>query len=248
MTSAAEQLAALVDEYFERNLELNPLTASMIGDSRYNDRLGNYLAPEYRAKTTGLNREFLKRLEALDPESLDGQDRLTYETFRPSRTMDLEGDRYPSHLQPLNQFFSFPNFFVQLGSGASVHKFETVKDYEDFLGRVDDYVMIVDQAIENMREGARQGIVQPRVLMEKTLPQLESQLADDVEESTFYKPVREMPEGFSDADREPRDRRAGGPARRRGLVRAPGQAAHHHRPDARGDPPDRARRGRAHPR
>src|SRR5690606_10068159 len=47
-----------------------------------------------------------------------------------------------------------------------------------------------------------QGIVQPRILMEKVLPQLESQITDDVEASTFYDPVRDMPESFSSEDRE----------------------------------------------
>jgi len=199
---ASAELSALVDEFFERELELNPLSATAIGDERFNDRMANTIGPVYRERTAALDREYLERGLALDPELLKGQDRLTYETFRYSREMELEEAAYPSHLQPLNQFYSIGNSFAQLGSGTSIHAFKTVKHYDDFLGRVDDFVVIMDQAITNMKEGMQQGIVQPRILMERVLPQLQAQMTDDPEESLFYNPIREMPEDFSEADRE----------------------------------------------
>jgi uncharacterized protein (DUF885 family) len=200
---ASAELASLVSGFFERELELNPLLATNIGDDRYNDRLANSLSPGYRQEYRTHNQEYLDRLLAIDPEALEtSQDLLTYQTFRWDREMELEGFDYPDHLQPIDQFYSIPNFFVQLGSGSSIHPFKTVDDYDDFLSRADDFVAIMDQAIENMRIGMDQGIVQPRILMERVLPQLESQFTDDVEESTFWNPIEEMPAEFSDADRE----------------------------------------------
>ena len=199
---ATAALAALVEEYFERNLELNPIIATMIGDDRYDDRLANRLSPEYIAQSEALDNEFLERLLTIDESVLDGQDLLTYGTFRLSREMSLESKQFPGHLQPINQFFSIPNRFVQLGSGASVHPFKTVKNYDNFLSRADDFVEIMDQAIENMKIGMRDGIIQPRVVMQKVLPQLESQFAESAEESTFFNPIRNMPEEFSDEDRQ----------------------------------------------
>jgi len=198
---ASAALAALTDEYFERNLALNPLLATSIGDDRYDDRLADRSSPEYISQFRALNTEFLNSLLAIDEGALDGQDLLTYGTFRLSREMSLEGLQFPSHLQPINQFYSTPNRFVQLGSGASVHPFKTVRNYDDFLGRVDDFVESMDQAIENMKIGMQDGIVQPRVLMEKVLPQLESQFVEAAMDSTFFNPIRNMPEDFSDANR-----------------------------------------------
>jgi uncharacterized protein (DUF885 family) len=199
---AAAELNALVEEYFDKVLELNPLYATSIGDYRFNDRMANTLSPEHIEISAALDREYLERLLAIDPAQLAGQDRLTYDTFRWSREMDLAGDRFPGELQPIDQFNSVTNTFVQLGSGTSVHPFKTVKDYDDFLRRVDDFLIIVDQAIVNMRKGAELGVVQPTILMEKVLPQLESQITDDVESSTFYAPIKSMPEDFSAEDRE----------------------------------------------
>jgi len=183
---ASLTLNVLFEEYFERNLELNPISATFIGDYRYNDRMANSNSPEYRAAETAMDEEFLKRLLAIDREELEHQDQLSYDLFRINREQSLEGNEFPFHLQPINQFYSLTNFFVQLGSGASVHPFKTVKDYDDFLSRADQFAINIDQVITNMRDGMREGIVQPRILMEKLVPQIDSQIVDSPNDSSFY--------------------------------------------------------------
>ena len=199
---ASLTLNALFEEYFERNLELNPISATFIGDYRYNDRMANSNSPEYRAAETAMDKEFLRRLLEVDRGQLGYQDQLSYDLFRINREQSLEGNEFPSHLQPINQFYSLTNFFVQLGSGASAHPFKTVKDYDDFLSRADQFAINVDQVITNMREGMREGVVQPRILMEKLIPQIASQIVDSPKDSSFYTPIREMPEDFADEERK----------------------------------------------
>jgi uncharacterized protein (DUF885 family) len=199
---ASATLNALFDEYFERNLEMNPLQATFIGDYRYNDRMANINSPEYRAASTAMDEEFLQRLLAIDRAQLGYQDRLSYDLFKIDREQSLEGNQFPSHLAPITQFGSITSLFVQLGSGASAHPFKTVKDYDDFLSRADQFAINVDQIITNMREGMREGIVQPRILMAKLVPQLESQLDDNPKESSFFTPVRDMPDDYLLAARE----------------------------------------------
>lgn len=200
--NASETLGAVFDEYFERSLEMNPLRATFIGDYRYNDRLANSNSPEYRAAAQAMDEEFLQRLLEIDRDQLGDQEQLSYDLFRINREQSLEGYRFPSHLQPINQFYSLTSSFVQLGSGTSAHPFATVKDYDDFLSRADQFAINVEQVITNMRQGVQQGIVQPRILMEKLIPQLESQLVDNPLDSSFYAPVRNMPDSFSDEERE----------------------------------------------
>ena len=198
----AATLQALFDEYFERDLELNPLRATSIGDNRYDDRYANSIGPEHRAASRAMDEEFLERLAGIDREALSRQDQLSYDMFRLDREMSLEADRFPWHLQPINQFRSALNSFVQLGSGTSIHPFKTVENYDDWLSRVEGFTAYADQAIVNMKEGIREGVVQPRVLMDKSLPQVESQLVDSAEESGFWAPIENMPDDFSEADRE----------------------------------------------
>jgi len=198
---ATTALQALFDEHFERELEMNPIRATFIGDYRYNDRLANTYSAEYRAAAQALDEEFLANLLEIDRDALGYQDQLSYDMFRINREQSLEGNQFPSHLIPVNQFYLATNFFVQLGSGSSAHPFKTVKDYEDFLSRADQFAVSIDQIVANMQEGMREGVVQPRILMEKVVPQIEAHILDDVKDSLFYKPVANMPEEFSDEDR-----------------------------------------------
>lgn len=198
----AATLQSLFAEHFERNLEMNPLRATLIGDYRYNDRLANTIGPEHRAASAALNTEFLQRLLDIDRDQLDEQDRLSYDLFRIHRELALERNQFPFHLQPVHQFYSLTSTFVQLGSGTSTHPFKTVKDYDDFLSRADDFAVNIDQVIANMKQGMQEGVTQPRILMQKLLPQLASQIVDDIRNSNFYTPVAGMPEEFSVADRE----------------------------------------------
>lgn len=202
--SAAEsrKLNTLFEAYFEETLRLNPVLATSIGDPRYNDRFEVSISPEWRARAEKLDRDYLERVKAIDPKLLSGQDLLSYEIFRVGRELDLEGYRYPSHLIPLNQFYSTPNFFAQLGSGGGLQPFETVKDYDDFLKRLDGFVAWTDQAIVNMREGIAKGYTLPRVLGERVLPQLQAHVVAKPEDSLYFGPVRDMPADFSAADRE----------------------------------------------
>jgi len=199
---AGVELHALFDEHFERNLEMNPVRATFIGDDRYNDRLANSNSPEYRAADEAMDKEFLQRLLEIDRSQLNYQDQLSYDIFRINREVSLERNLFPFHLQPINQFYSITNSFVRLGSGASAHPFKTVKDYDDFLSRADDFSIIIDQLIINMKEGMREGVVQPRILMEKLQPQIDAHIVENVEDSNFYAPVENMPEDFIPEDRE----------------------------------------------
>ena len=196
-TAESRKLADLVDAYFEEQLKLNPLLATSIGDPRYNDRFEVTISPEWRARDEKVEREFLERVRAIDPRLLAGQDALTYEIFKSAREREIEGFRFPGHLIPVNQFYSVPNSFAQLGSGNGLHPFKTVKDYEDFLKRVNGFVAWTDQAIVNMREGIAKGYTLPKVLVERTLPQLAAQIVEKPEDSLYWGPVKNLPASFT---------------------------------------------------
>lgn len=200
--SPSGQLSELFVDYFESHLKLNPSSATSIGDDRYDDRWALTMSQEYRDAVDALNQQSLDRLFEIDREALSYQEQFSYDIFRIQREQSLEGRQFPSHLQPINQFYLMTNSFVQYGSGTGVHPFETVKNYDDWLSRAGDIVTNIDLAIDNMREGMAAGVVQPRVLIEKVVPQLEAHIVDSAEESNFWMPITNMPEEFSDEDRE----------------------------------------------
>ena len=202
------QLNALYHEYDEENLALNPIFATFRGDHRFNDQWGphDFLSDEYAAAMYDLHKRYLASLREYDPEALTGQDRLNYDIFQFDRENAIEREEqgYNDYegLTPISQFFSVPNFLPMLGSGAVAQPFETPQHYDDWIKRSTGFVNHVDLSITKMREGVELGVVQPRILMEKTLPQLAAQVVDSAEVSAFYGPVSRMPESFSAEDRE----------------------------------------------
>ncbi|MBS7455607.1 DUF885 domain-containing protein [Coralloluteibacterium stylophorae] len=199
---AAARLQTLYAEFWEESLALHPLQATFVGDDRYNDRLPDTASAEFREKEHAFLTKWLERARAIDSSGLEGQDRLSYDIFVEELQDELEGERFPGWQQPLNQFYSFPSTFAMLGSGTGAQPFETVADYDAWLSRAGQLPALFDSSIANMREGMASGVVQPKVLMEKTLDQLDGLIKDDPTETLFWRPIAEMPESFSDADRE----------------------------------------------
>lgn len=197
----AAQLDTLYAEFWEESLQLNPLQATFIGDLRYNDRLPNFLSAEYRAQSHAFHQRWLERIEAIDPSALDGQARLSRDIFVHERKMALQGERFPTWMLPISQMGSIAEFAVQLGSGTGAQPFKTVTDYDNWLRRSEGVVAILDQAIANMREGVQAGVVQPKVLMQKVLPQLDAIIKDKPEDTDFWRPIQHMPEDFPEAER-----------------------------------------------
>ncbi|NOT90039.1 MAG: DUF885 family protein [Lysobacter sp.] len=199
--SKATQLDRLYAEFWEASLKLNPLQATFQGDNRYNDQLPNFLTEASRKEAHAFTVRWLERAEAIGPDGLSGQDRLSYDIFVKNAKDTLESEAFPTYLMPVDQFNNIAAFAAQLGSGSNAQPFKTVKDYDDWRARGGKLAPIFDQAIVNMREGMRQGVVQPKALMQKVLPQFDALIADQADKTLFWGPVKNMPATFSDADK-----------------------------------------------
>ncbi|WP_343226337.1 DUF885 domain-containing protein [Marilutibacter chinensis] len=198
----AAKLDALYEQYWEEMLEMNPLAATFQGDPRYNDRLPNFLSEAFRQKSHDFTLRWLKTIEDVGSDGLRGQDLLSYQIFVRDARMELEGERFPGWQQPINQFYNLASMAVQLGSGTGAQPFRTVEDYDDWVERASQLPELFDQAIANMKTGVENGVVQPRALMEKVVPQLDALIKDKPEDTLFWGPVRNFPEDFSDTDRQ----------------------------------------------
>ena len=196
------QLNALVEAYFEANLALNPVFATQIGDHRFNDRLPNDIGPAWREQALATERKYLADLANMDSETLSPQARLTYDVFKSRRQLAIEGFDFPQQLLPIDQFNNPASDFAVLGSGSGAQPFVTLKDYQDFIQRMDGMRVWIDQAIVNMRAGVKAGITQPRPVVEKVLPQLKTLAMARPEDSIFFQPVNSLPNELDAAAQE----------------------------------------------
>lgn len=199
-SSVSEQLDTIYNDYFEQNLKLNPLLATYIGDKRYNDQLPNYLSKQHIAKQRDLNQRFLKKISGINVEQLSRSQRISYDIFKRKLELELEGLKYPEHLIPINQFYNLAGRLAMLGSGESAQPFNTVQDYENWALRMEQIPRLFEQAIANMKEGVEKNIVQPRVLIEKAIPQITAHIDENVENTLFWAPITNMPESVTESE------------------------------------------------
>ena len=214
-TSASQTLATIFEEYYQFKDRINPIEATKGGNFQYNEYIANYISDAYQTDLIAEYSTFLERLAQIDSAQLSQADLLSMKVMQWDCEVKLEGLQNPLvittspiynlpsfELTPLIQVQSLHLYVAQLGAGGSVHPFNTVKDYEDWLKRLDDYIAFLDTSIANMKEGIAKGIVLPKVLTEKTIVQLEEFITKPVEEHLFYRPIQSMPEGISQADRD----------------------------------------------
>lgn len=200
--TSPDRLYRLFDSYFDEYLTLYPTAATWIGEHRFDDRFEIAIAAEHRDRQRALAQRFLREAAGIDQDALPNEAQTDLRLFMKYRRGDLDDLTFPSHLLPFDQFNSMPNEFALLGSGDGYQPFRTVRDYENFLSRIDDFAVWADTAVENMREGARRGVVLPVVAVERMLPQMADQIVDRPEDSIFYGPVRDLPADLPPGERD----------------------------------------------
>ena len=202
MAVPAQNIDARFAQYFDELLTLYPILATHIGEDAYNDRATNPYSEAFANRLREFHNRWLRNISAIDPATLNPQQRLSREIFLYNQRDSLAGLDFPSHLIPIEQFDNYANQVAQLGSGEGAQPFASVKDYERWLSRLRQMLIVFDQAITNMRTGMKQGIVQPAVLMHKVLPQLSAHMVDDPTQSLFFSPIENFPAHFTTSQRQ----------------------------------------------
>lgn len=201
-SAASKQLNALADAYWDALARFDPVSAGESGDGRFADQIGMSIAPQNRARQFALYKGFLKRLHAIPRAGLAQRDQTSYDILDYELTTALRFEPFPEHLLPINQMDSLPVTLANYSSGEQAQPLATVKDYRAYLSRLDQLGPWIDQAIANMRAGMKQGVVQPKAIIQSALPQFKQLVAARAEDSIYYAPVKHFPAGFAEADRQ----------------------------------------------
>lgn len=202
--SPSARLAALFAKSDADNLKRNPLYRLFRGDTSAADQMGELITDAaYAAEKRAAENE-LKALAAIDRAALTPDEQVSYDTFKWQRETDLAG-LSPALIaatapRPIDHFFGFHNFVAELQSGESAAPFKTVKDYEDALKRHEQFVLLLDLAILRFRQGMQTGVVQPKLVVNNIIDQLNNLTAGGTEGSIMMKPVQKFPDGISAAD------------------------------------------------
>ena len=196
-------LPGLFASYWEQQSHLDPMSATAQGDHRFDDQLPNDGTQAYRESLRSFYQDYLGRLEKFDRAGLSDNDKISYDIFKYEMEQRLAGLKLNTWMMPANQFWGLPLTLGQYGSGEGNQPFKTVRDYDNWLGRVRGYTVWTDTALANFRRGMKAGVVLPRALVVKMIPQMRGKdiAVSDPTKSLFYGPITRFPKEFSDADK-----------------------------------------------
>ncbi|MFC7346449.1 DUF885 domain-containing protein [Chryseobacterium zhengzhouense] len=195
---------SIAANYYEQYLKLYPLEATSQGDLRYNDQLPINIDKDFISGEIAFYNSVQKQLENVDYKNLSDEDKVVYDVLDYTLKDKIEAYAYHPEYIPFSQFTGLPLNFPLYGSGQGSQPFNTEKDYEDWLKRMEKFPEWMTAATENFREGINNKMVLPRKLVIKMIPQMRAEeiTSSDFEKNIFAGPIKTFPKDFSKEQKE----------------------------------------------
>jgi len=191
------QLAKLFADSWEFALTEDPLFATSFGDHRFDDRLPRETLAD-QARRSAADKAFLARLVAIPRDKLSAEDKINYDIFARIKRDAIAEFEFQSYLMPLTNRSGFHISFPELPLDLQLNN---VKDYEHYIARLKAFAQYVDDHIELMREGVKQGMTLPQIAMVDYDKAITPHIVADPTTSLLYAPARKFPEGVPEAER-----------------------------------------------
>ncbi|MBA3960616.1 MAG: DUF885 domain-containing protein [Chthoniobacterales bacterium] len=197
MASVAERVAkqeALFAEFYETGLRNSPERATSFGDYRYNSLLGQYSLAEIARQHAEAD-QFLQRLKEIPTDGMGDKDLLSHQLMQ--RQIEREDVSYSlkNYEMPVNQQNGIHTHLADLALSVP---FDSVQHYQDYISRLHQIPRVLEQTTEVMRQGEKDGLMPPKLVLEK----LPGQCEGIVSANPFLRPTKKFPADFSDADKK----------------------------------------------
>ena len=191
----------LTDSYFDDKNALSPFDATLNGQNQYNDQLVFEMTDSYRKQQSQFFDKYQTELAKVDFENLSAEEKNSYEIIKWEVEVGKQILKQPTNLMPLQQFWGTHLTMSQFASGTAAQPFKTEKDYRNFLKRMELYSVWIDSAVVYMKKGIDKGMVLPKSLTVKVIPQFEEIITLKVEDNLFYSTIKTFPSNFTEAQK-----------------------------------------------
>ena len=191
-----EQLHALFERTWQWELSESPTAASALGDLRWNDQWDDIDLAAFERRQAH-RQAVLRELAGIPRDVLAPADRTHYDVFKYQYATAVEAYPHRFHLIRTATYDGVQNT-EQIVDNL---RFASVKDYQDWLARLNRFPAYVDQNIALLREGIRTNTLLPKVIVSKVLPQIATLATQAPSASGFYRPFTTFPDGVPAADR-----------------------------------------------
>jgi uncharacterized protein (DUF885 family) len=189
------EVNGLADRFWESILELQPTTATMYGDERYADRLEDP-SETGRAKALALWRSARREAEAIPTEGLSVEDRITIDMIKVLCDLGIEEHEQRTDLLRVVDQMGGPQTLLPVVT--QFQPADTPERFEKYTARLHAYPAYMAANCDLLREGLASGLTAPRIVVERTIAQLERLLEIPVVES----PIATMAQVATEADRD----------------------------------------------
>ncbi|HTT00546.1 MAG TPA: DUF885 domain-containing protein [Steroidobacteraceae bacterium] len=181
--SGVATLHALFDQEWAREEREDPVAASLRGDRMYNGRWPDRSLATIEASHRA-DLEALAALARIDRGALPPEEQLNYDLFQWKYQDRLQSWHFHEYVFPLNQLDG-----IQTSDELTQRlRFTTLKDYQDWLGRLRSFGSYMDQTLALLKQGVDEGRVLPKVVVERIQLQITMNAGARPEKSPFYAP------------------------------------------------------------
>ena len=191
-------LTDLLAEHWEFTMRSAPEFASILTDRRYNDQWSD-LSLDGIAKRLAESNRFLERFHAIDTAGFPEQEVLNQELMVRSLKEGADNAHFEEWLMPVNQFGGVHIGIAQL---IPLLPFATVKDYEDYLVRLDKVPTVFEQLTQLLRAGMAKKLMPPKILLVQCVEQAAALSRGKLEDSPFFLPAKKFPASIGKADQD----------------------------------------------
>lgn len=191
-------LNQLLQEQWEYTLKNNPETATVLGDLRYNNRWTE-LSKNQIEKDKKSTQNFLNHFEAIDSTGFSATDQLNKDLMIYQLKETLKSYDLKLYEMPFNQMWGlhlqFPGFISSI-------PFDNAKQYQDYIARLKQIPLILDQGTQLAKQGQKDGLMPPKYLIEKVAKQINSIATPAGKGSVFASPLKQFPNNISKPEQE----------------------------------------------
>ena len=193
-----QNFTALTKSYFDDKNALDPIGATQNGQNEYNDQFVFEMTDSYRNKQKQFFDKYEQQLAQVDTAALSAEEKISYDIIKWEVNGGKNILKYDTNLMPIHQFWGTQLTMAQFAGGSSAQPFKTEKDYQNFLKRMNSYAVWIDSAMVYMKKGIQKGMVLPRSLTIKMIPQFESMVTPKMEDNLFYTTLKSFPKTFTE--------------------------------------------------
>ena len=197
MAPVADRVAkqnALFEEFYQTELKNSPERATAYGDYRYNSQLAQYSLAEIARQHAEAD-DFLARLKAISPDGMSEKDLLSHRILEHQLEREDVNYALKNYEMPVNQQ---NGVHTRLADLPNAMPFDSVPHYQDYISRLHQIPRVLEQTTEVMRQGEKDGLMPPKLVVDSLPGQCEGIIAAN----PFLEPTKKFPAEFSDADKK----------------------------------------------